>query len=66
MQYRKIRYTLRLRVQPGQWLVAIHPEDVELSGRIITGTREQAEKQAHSQIDRWLASHPAQAAESLM
>ena len=60
MEYRNIRYTIRVRVEPGQWSVAIHPGGVEMAGKVITGTREYATLRAHSMVDRWLETHPAQ------
>jgi len=56
MEYRGIRYTIRVAVERGQWLAVIHPdEDVEVGGRNkIIGTREDAEIQAHRMIDKWL------------
>jgi hypothetical protein len=60
MEYRNIRYTIRVRIEPGQWSVAIHPAGVEMAGKVITGTREYATLRAHSMVDRWLEKHPAQ------
>jgi hypothetical protein len=58
MEYRRIRYTVRARIERGEWYVAIYPDGVELSGRVIVGPREEAELQAHSIIDDWLRRHP--------
>lgn len=57
MEYRGIRYTVRARVERDQWIVAIHPGDVEMTGKVIAGDREQAELLAHSMINKWLDRH---------
>ena len=57
MQYKGIRYTVRAGIERDQWIVAIHPGEVEMSGKVITGDREQAEALAHSMINEWLARH---------
>ena len=54
MEYRGIRYTVRARVERDQWIVAIHPGDVEMAGKVINGDRERAEMLAHSMINKWL------------
>ena len=55
MEYRGIRYTIRLGIERGQWFVAIHPDDIEMKGKaVIFGKREDAELDAHRMIDRWL------------
>jgi hypothetical protein len=58
MEYRRIRYTVRARIERGEWHVAIYPDGVELPGKVIFGSREEAELQAHSMIDDWLRRHP--------
>jgi hypothetical protein len=60
MEYRDMRYTIRVRIEPEQWYVAIHPGGSEMPGKIITGTREDATLQARSMIDRWIEKHSAQ------
>lgn len=60
MEYRDIRYTIRVRIEPEQWSVAIHPGGVEMAGKTITGTREHATSRARSMIDKWLEKHPGQ------
>jgi hypothetical protein len=60
VEYRGIRYTIRVRIEPEQWSVAIHPAGVEMAGKIVTGTRGYATLQARSIINRWLEKHPAQ------
>jgi hypothetical protein len=57
MQYKGIRYTVRAGIERDQWIVAIHPGEVDMSGKVITGDREQAEALAHSMINKWLAQH---------
>ena len=58
MEYRGIRYTGRgARIERDQWVVAIHPEDVERAGKVINGNREEAEFLAHSMINKWLERH---------
>src|SRR5215469_5513502 len=55
MEYRGIRYTIRVGIERGQWFVAIHPDDIEMKGKaVIFGKREDAELDAHRMIDRWL------------
>jgi hypothetical protein len=54
MEYRGIRYTLRAGIERGKWFVAIYPEGVEMAGKKVFGTREDAESHAHHMIDRWL------------
>lgn len=57
MEYRGIRYTIRVRVERDQWTVAIHPDDVEMAGKVVNGPREQAESVAHAMINKWLDRH---------
>ena len=57
VEYRGIRYTIRVRIEREQWYVAIHPDDVEVAGRLIVGPRENAESHAHSLINKWLEKH---------
>ena len=33
MEYKGIRYTIGARVERNQWIVAIHPGDVEMAGK---------------------------------
>jgi hypothetical protein len=54
MEYRGIRYTIRARIERDEWLVAIHPGDVERPGKIVSGGRERAETLAQSMINKWL------------
>jgi len=57
MEYRGIRYTIRPRIERDQWIVAIHPGDVEMAGRVISGDRAQAESLAHAMISEWVDRH---------
>jgi hypothetical protein len=60
MEYRGIRYTLRARVERARWSVAIHPAGVEMKGRVVAGSREEAELRARALIDSWLKKHSTQ------
>ena len=57
MEYRGIRYTIRARIERDEWHVAIHPGDVESTGKVVTGNHEKAEALAHSMINNWLDRH---------
>ena len=50
VKYRRIRYTVRARIERNEWTVSIHPEGAR---RVVTGPRERAELLARSMIDRW-------------
>jgi hypothetical protein len=54
VEYRGIRYTIRTRIERDQWSVAIHPAGVEMKGRVVIGSRSDAELQARVLIDSWL------------
>ena len=58
VEYRGIRYTIRVRIEREQWSVAIHPGGVEMAGKVIIGPREDAELHAHYLIDKWLEKTP--------
>jgi hypothetical protein len=60
MEYRGIRYTLRTRIEREQWSVAIHPTGVEMKGRVVIGSRSDAERQARAMINDWLKKHSTQ------
>jgi len=60
VDYRGIRYTLRVRTEREQWYVAIYPAGVEMKGRVVIGSREEAELQARALINDWLKSHSTQ------
>jgi hypothetical protein len=57
VEYRGIRYTIRARLEREQWSVAIHPAGVEMKGRVVIGSREQAELEARTLINDWLKRH---------
>ena len=57
MEYKGIHYTIRARIEREQWSVAIHPAGVESAGKVVTGSRERADLQAHFLIDEWLQTH---------
>ena len=61
MEYRGVRYTIRARTERDQWKVAIHPAGIERAGKVISGSREQAERLARSMIDKWISEHRTQA-----
>ena len=60
MEYRGIRYIIRARIEREQWYVAIYPAGVEMKGRVVFGSREEAELQARALIDSWLKRHSTQ------
>ena len=52
MQYRGVRYAIRIGIAPGQWCVAIYPpDDGAPKEKPVFGTREDAEGTAHSMIN---------------
>jgi hypothetical protein len=51
---------IRARIEREQWSVAIHPMGVEMKGRIVFGSREEAELQARAMINDWLKRHSTQ------
>jgi hypothetical protein len=57
VEYRGIRYTIRARIERGQWHVAIYPDGNETDARIVYGARSVAESQAHFLIDQWRAAY---------
>jgi hypothetical protein len=57
MEYRGIRFTIRARIERDEWYVSIHPDGVELPGRVVVGPRGEAELEAHHMIDDWLPRH---------
>jgi hypothetical protein len=54
MEYSNIRYTIRTRIERDQWSVAIHPAGAEMKGRVVIGSRSDAELQARALVDSWL------------
>src|SRR5580693_6933517 len=62
VEYRKIRYTVRARIERNEWTVSIHPGGLEGARRVVTGPRERAELLARYMIDRWYKCAPRKAA----
>jgi hypothetical protein len=58
MEHRGVRYTIRAGIERNMWSVAIHPDGTESRARLIYGTREDAECEARSMIDRWTQGRP--------
>jgi hypothetical protein len=55
MEYRGVRYTIRIGITRGQWQVAIYLPDNELpKEKSVIGTRQDAEITARSIIDAWM------------
>ena len=63
MEYREIRYTVRVRIERNEWTVSIHPAGIEGARRLVTGPRVRAELLARSMIDRWHAQSAARSGE---
>jgi hypothetical protein len=60
VEYRGVRYTIRVRIERNEWAVAIYPAGIEPIERVFTGVRSRAEKLARAMIDAWLrAPHKA-------
>ena len=57
VQHKGIRYTLRMGITPGRWLVVIHPQEQEPIEARVQGTRLSAVLKARSMIDAWLRLH---------
>jgi hypothetical protein len=53
-----MRYTIRAGIERDLWSVAIHPGGTESRARLIYGTRDDAEFEARSMIDRWTQTKP--------
>jgi len=60
VEYRGITYTIRARIEREQWYVAMYPAGVEMKGRVVIGSREEAELQARAMINDWLKKHSTQ------
>ena len=60
MEYKGIRYTIRVGIVRYEWSVAIHPAGFEPIERFVTGKRRLAELRAFSLIDTWLRQQRAQ------
>jgi hypothetical protein len=60
MEYRGVRYTIRIGIERQQWRVALHPPGNEFpKEKTVFGTRGWADSEAHSMIDAWLHSQSA-------
>ena len=44
--------------------VSIHPAGVEMKGRVVIGSREDAELQARDMIGDWLKKYPTQGSQT--
>ena len=62
MEYKGIRYTIRVGIVRHEWSVGIHPAGFEPVERSVTGNRRLAELRAYSLIDIWLSQHRAREA----
>jgi hypothetical protein len=60
MEYGGIKYSLRLGIIPGQWLVVIHAPNSNPIEKRVRGSRQSAELAARSMIETWLKLHPPQ------
>jgi hypothetical protein len=60
VEYKGLRYTIRTRIEREQWSVAIHPAGLEMKGRVVIGSRSDAELQARAMINDWLKKHSTQ------
>ena len=58
VEYREIRYTVRVRIERNEWTVSIHPAGIEGTRRLVNGPRERADLLARSMIDRWYERAP--------
>ena len=58
MEYRGIRYTIRRRIERNEWYVAIHPDGIELPGKVVVGSRDEAVLEANFMIKDWVRRHP--------
>jgi hypothetical protein len=54
MEFRGIRYSIRVGIERRQYRVAIYPDDVEMPANKIFLSREDAEAYARLMIKRWL------------
>jgi hypothetical protein len=59
VEYKGLRYTIRTRIERDQWSVAIHPAGLEMKGRVVIGSRSDAELRARAMINDWLKKHHA-------
>jgi hypothetical protein len=55
MEYRGVRYAIRIGIDKGHWQLAVFLPDSELRAeKPVIGTRQDAESAAHAIIDAWL------------
>ena len=55
MEYKGVRYTIRIGIEREQWFVALHPPGNEFpEEKRVSGTRKSAESKARSMINAWL------------
>jgi len=59
MEYRGIRYTIRMGIARRQYRLVIHPDGIEVPMNKIFGTREDAEVYARRLINSWLGRKSA-------
>jgi hypothetical protein len=64
VEYRRIRYTVRARIEGNRWTVCIHPGGIEGPETVVSGTRERAVLLARSLIDKWYKQAAQSAANS--
>jgi hypothetical protein len=57
MEYRGIRYVLRLGIVAGDWLMVIYLPNSDPIEKRLKGSRQAAERTAHSMIGTWLNLH---------
>ena len=60
MDHRGIRYTIRMRIERGEWSIGIHRPDGTVAEKVVACARASAESTARSMIDAWLKAHPEQ------
>jgi len=60
MEYKGIRYVLRLGIAREEWSVGIHPPGTSAIEKSMKGTRQMAERMALSMIETWLKLHGEQ------
>ena len=55
MEYKGVRYTIRIGIEREQWFVALHPPGNEFpEEKRVSGTRKSAESKVRSMINAWL------------
>jgi hypothetical protein len=56
MEYRGIRYTVRVGIERGQYRACIHPDDEEMLAGQTFLSRRDAKDYARQMINRWLTA----------